>query len=100
MFIAGIDGGGTHTRLELRDMENNLIRHEEFGPFNLNAIGEAAFRSLLREVFAACGDMAQCSRICFGAAGISKTRFTLPAALFADFVGFVTASMTARLFFT
>lgn len=36
----------------------------------------------------------------FGAAGISKTRFTLPAALFADFVGFVTASMTARLFFT
>ena len=72
MFIAGIDGGGTHTRLELRDMENNLIRREEFGPFNLNAIGEAAFHDLLKEVFAACGDMAMCRSICFGAAGISN----------------------------
>ena len=26
MFIAGIDGGGTHTRIELRDMDNTLIR--------------------------------------------------------------------------
>lgn len=72
MFIAGIDGGGTRTRLEIRDMENNLVRREVFGPFNLNAIGEAAFHALLQEVFAACGDMRQCSRICFGAAGISN----------------------------
>lgn len=36
----------------------------------------------------------------FGAAGINKTRYTIPAALFADFVGFFTASMTARLFWT
>lgn len=72
MFIAGIDGGGTHTRLELRDMENALIRREKFGPFNLNSIGEDAFRSLLQEVFAACGDMARCKSICFGAAGISN----------------------------
>lgn len=35
----------------------------------------------------------------FGAAGVSKTRYTLPAALFADFVGFFMASLTARLFF-
>ena len=34
----------------------------------------------------------------FGAAGIKKTRYTLPAALFADFVGFFMASMTVRLF--
>lgn len=72
MFIAGIDGGGTHTRLELRDEHNALIRRETFGPFNLNSIGEAAFRSLLREVFAACEDMTQCRSICFGAAGISN----------------------------
>ena len=32
----------------------------------------------------------------FGAAGIKKTRYTLPAALFADFVGFFMASMTVR----
>lgn len=35
----------------------------------------------------------------FGAAGIQKTRYTVPAALFADFVGFLMASWTVRLFF-
>lgn len=32
----------------------------------------------------------------FGAAGIKKTRYTIPAALFADFVGFFMASLTTR----
>lgn len=35
----------------------------------------------------------------FGAAGISKTRYTLPAALFADFVGFFMAAVTVRWMF-
>ena len=35
----------------------------------------------------------------FGAAGIQKTRYTIPAALFADFVGFFMASLTVRWFF-
>ena len=35
----------------------------------------------------------------FGAAGIKKTRYTIPAALFADFVGFLMASWTAKWFF-
>ena len=35
----------------------------------------------------------------FGAAGIEKTRYTLPAALIADFTGFFMASLTGRLFF-
>lgn len=35
----------------------------------------------------------------FGAAGIQKTRYTLPVALFADFVGFFMASITVKLFF-
>ena len=35
----------------------------------------------------------------FGAAGIQKTRYTLPAALFADFVGFFMASWTVRWLF-
>ena len=72
MVIVGIDGGGTHTRLELRDDENRLLSRTEFGPFNLNAIGEAAFRRLLRQVLAACGDMADCARLCVGGAGISN----------------------------
>ena len=35
----------------------------------------------------------------FGAAGIQKTRYCIPAALFADFVGFFMASVTVKLFF-
>ena len=35
----------------------------------------------------------------FGAAGIQKTRYAIPAALVADFVGFFMASLTTRLFF-
>ena len=34
--------------------------------------------------------------IYFGAAGIRKTRYTLPAALIADWVGFLAAAWTAR----
>lgn len=33
----------------------------------------------------------------FGAAGIRKTRYAVPAALFADFVGFFLASLTTRM---
>ena len=74
MFLAGIDGGGTSTKLERRDGENRLLRREKFGPFNINSIGERAFRQLLEEVFAACGDMADCACLCVGAAGISNPR--------------------------
>ena len=35
----------------------------------------------------------------FGAAGISKTRYTIPAALFADAIGFFMASFTVRMLF-
>ena len=35
----------------------------------------------------------------FGAAGVSKTRYAIPAALFADFVGFFMASATVKWFF-
>ena len=35
----------------------------------------------------------------FGAACIQKTRYTIPAALFADLVGFTMASWTVKLFF-
>lgn len=36
----------------------------------------------------------------FGAAGIKKTRYTIPAALIADFAGFFVASLTVKLFFS
>ncbi len=36
----------------------------------------------------------------FGAAGVRKTRYTVPAALLADFVGFFISALTVRLFFS
>lgn len=36
--------------------------------------------------------------IYFGAAGVKKTRYAIPAALIADLTGFVAASLTAQLF--
>ena len=36
----------------------------------------------------------------FGAWGITKTRYAVPAALIADFVGFLAASWSVRLFFS
>lgn len=74
MFIVGIDGGGTHTRVEIRDQNNQFVSRMEFGPFNLNSIGEEAFRKLLAEIFAACGGMKNCAKLCIGAAGISNPR--------------------------
>ena len=71
MFIAGIDGGGTSTRLEIRDADNSFIRRESFGAFNISAIGADAFSARLDEVFAACGDMSGCTALCIGAAGLS-----------------------------
>ncbi len=35
----------------------------------------------------------------FGAAGIQRTRYAVPAALFADFTGFFVASLTVKLLF-
>lgn len=35
----------------------------------------------------------------FGAVGIKKTRYAVPAALFADFIGFFMASLTVRWFY-
>lgn len=35
----------------------------------------------------------------FGAAGIQKTRYTIPAALIADLTGFVMASLSVKLFY-
>ncbi len=36
----------------------------------------------------------------FGSAGVSKTRYTIPAALIADMTGFLMASWTVRWFFS
>lgn len=72
MFVIGIDGGGTKTRVEIRDQDNRLQERKLYGAFNLNSIGENGFRSLLREIFSE--EMSQCAGICIGAAGVSNPK--------------------------
>ena len=72
MFIAGIDGGGTSAKLELRDPDGQRIVRQEFGPFNITGIGSEAFAARLREIFLFCGNMADCASLCIGGAGVTK----------------------------
>ncbi len=71
-WLAGIDGGGTSTRLEIRDTDNQTISDLQFGPFNISSIGESAFCDLLQTLWAACPPMADCASLCIGGAGVSS----------------------------
>jgi len=71
-YVAGIDGGGTKTRLEIRSLSNEIIKQKTFGAFNINSIGEAQFGKLLMEIISELTPISDCMCICIGAAGISN----------------------------
>lgn len=71
-FAAGIDGGGTRTTVECRDLQGTVLCRAEFGPFNLNSIGQPRFAALLEELTAFLRQQGQCGALCIGAAGISN----------------------------
>ena len=62
-WVAGIDGGGTSTRLQVRDAQNAVLSSAEFGPFNIASIGEQAFCQRLDELCAACPALADCAAL-------------------------------------
>ena len=71
MYVIGIDGGGTKTRLAVCAPDGTLLRRETLGAFNLSAIGEDGFRRRTEEILTLCGDMRGCGAICVGGAGVS-----------------------------
>ena len=73
-WVAGIDGGGTSTRLQVRDAQNAVLSSAEFGPFNIASIGEQAFCQRLDELWAACPALANCAALCIGGAGLSSPK--------------------------
>lgn len=70
-FAAGIDGGGTRTRVLCRDREGRE-EQRDFGPFNLNSIGPERFGQLLDELTAYLAARGRCRAVCIGAAGVSN----------------------------
>ena len=73
MYVIGIDGGGTKTRVAVCAPDGTLLRRETLGAFNLSAIGEDGFRRRTEEILTLCGDMRGCGAICVGGAGVSGT---------------------------
>lgn len=73
-FTAGIDGGGTKTTVECRNAQGAVLCRKTFGAFNLNSIGEDAFRGLLAEITGFFSGLGGCGALCIGAAGVSNPR--------------------------
>lgn len=72
-FIAGIDGGGTKTKICCRDLQGNEISVRQFGPFNVNSIGVEKFRELMDQIGTYLNSVGNCRAVCMGSAGISNT---------------------------
>ena len=71
MYVVGIDGGGTKTRVAVCDAAGAILRRETLGAFNLSDIGEDGFRRRVREILTLCGDVRGCGAMCVGGAGVS-----------------------------
>ncbi len=71
-FIAGIDGGGTKTRVRCCRFDGTEIETRTFGAFNLNSIGLEKFRLLLSDITAFLQSVGECAALCIGSAGISN----------------------------
>ncbi len=71
-FIAGIDGGGTKTRVCCRDVQGQTLSEKTFGAFNFNSIGAERFAALLTEITAYLQSVGICAALCIGTAGISN----------------------------
>lgn len=71
-MVAGIDGGGTKTRVVCCDLQGKQMAAREYGSFNLNSIGEEAFRNLIAEITTFLKATGDCTALCIGAAGVSN----------------------------
>lgn len=75
-FIAGVDGGGTKTRVICASPDGRVLDTAVFGPFNMNSIGEERFSALLRQLCAYLNELGRCRALCIGSAGVSNKEMT------------------------
>lgn len=71
-FLAGIDGGGTKTKVVCVTADGQPLDTRRFGPFNLNSIGQERFTGLLTEICEYLNTLGFCQALCIGSAGISN----------------------------
>lgn len=82
-FLAGIDGGGTKTKVVCVTTQGEVLDTRRFGPFNINSIGPEQFQALLEELGIYLNSLGNCVALAIGSAGISNQ----------DMVGMVAAAM-------
>ena len=75
-IIAGLDGGGTRTKILVESIDGSFQEEKEFGPFNLNSIGRPAFKKLLENITSYLESIGECEALCIGGAGISNKGMT------------------------
>lgn len=71
-IVAGIDGGGTKTKVICQDLQGQTIAEEKFGAFNLNSIGKEGFTALMKQICEFLQNKGECVSLCIGAAGVSN----------------------------
>ena len=71
-IVAGIDGGGTKTTLICKSIDDGRETVLKYGSFNINSIGNSAFRELLENIVADLERIGDCRALCIGAAGVSN----------------------------
>lgn len=71
-FVAGIDGGGTKTKVCCRSLDAAPLCEKVFGAFNINGIGKEKFVKLLDEICSYLNSLGECAALCIGSAGTSN----------------------------
>ncbi|UKS25242.1 ATPase [Paenibacillus sp. HWE-109] len=75
-YVAGLDGGGTKTAVNVADETGKLVHAFTSGAINYNGQDELSIRQSLQEIFetiaAVCEGLDACAQIVIGAAGVSN----------------------------
>ena len=77
-YVAGWDGGGTKTAIQIRDLSGNIIHNGQAGALNYNSQTEEDIRntikSLLHEMEHVAGTLEVFKGICISTAGVSNAK--------------------------
>lgn len=77
-YVAGLDGGGTKTAMEVRNLDGRVLRRCEAGELNYNSNSEEELKNTLKELrdelSSLEGGISCCDILCISTAGISNPK--------------------------